>query len=165
MAKFGSRADNDGRNRYEIIAQEHLLERNLTKLGIKLDIPRRTLTRIVAEQKFKNIFKQLKRELMNDARLEFRNNVPPAFKTILKIMNDEYVAPAVRLAAACKVIEYGLDADMVERFEERLEKLEVRTIDAVAVTNEAKSNPESNPNSGWVNNNSNGNDYPEQWQQ
>lgn len=127
MARYSTRE-----NQYEIVAQARLTTRKLTKLSTQLNIPLRTLKSIVAEPQFKKVFDQLKFELMDDARLEFRNNVDPAFKIIIKIMNDEYVAPAVRLAAACKVIEYGLDADAVERFEERLTKLETKTIEAVS---------------------------------
>lgn len=127
MARYDSRP-----SRYEIVAQTYLTTRKLSQLSAQLNIPLRTLVRIVGEPEFKAIFKKLKLEVMDDARLKFKNNVSPAFETILEIMNDEFVAPAVRLAAACKVIEYGLDADAVERFEERLTKLETKTIEAVS---------------------------------
>lgn len=135
MARYDSRP-----SRYEIVAQTYLTTRKLTDLSAQLAIPLRTLKRIVAEPQFKAIFKQLKLELMDDARVKFRNEVDPSFETIREIRDDKFVAPAVRLAAACKLIEYGLDADTVERFEDRLEKLEAKTVEAVAAESWIDSN-------------------------
>jgi hypothetical protein len=122
-----------------------LVTRQIKDVCISTNTSYRTLYRILADPQFQEMFKEAKLKLMDNALLKLRNAADLAVDTLIELCKDQFVGPAIRLAAATRILEFGNNADLTERFASRLEKLEVKTIDAIT----AEASKE------WVDNNSN----------
>lgn len=133
-ASRGSRSPRAGRNKYELVVREMLVTPQVKTVAIKTGIPLRTLTRMVADPQFQLMFKEAKLKLMDDALLKLRNAADTAVDTLIALCKSEYTSDAIKLAAACRILEFGDAADVKERFEGRLESIEAKTVEGAVIT-------------------------------
>lgn len=142
MASRGLRGTNSARNKYEVIVQAMLVTKQIKDVATVTNTSYRTLYRILADPQFQQMFKEAKLKLMDDALLKLRNASDLAVDTLIELCKDQYAAPAVRLAAACRILEFGNDADVKDRFEGRLEQLELKTIEGAVLATGPESTQE-----------------------
>lgn len=112
-----------GRKKEEAIAAL-LSQRNTEEAARVTGVGTTTMSRWLKLPEFQEAYRKARREAVEQAGARLQQATGAAGVTILKLMTDPNVAPAVRLRAAEFVFEYAVKVFEVEEIEKRVAELE-----------------------------------------
>ena len=112
-----------GRKKEEAIAAL-LSQRNIEEAARAAKIGPNTLLRWLQVPEFQNAYRKARREMVQQSIARMQQAMGAAGVTILKLMTDPNVPPAVRLRAAECVYEHGIKGIELDDIEARVAELE-----------------------------------------
>ena len=112
-----------GRKKEDAIAAL-LSHRSVEEAARAAGVGYKTLLRWLELPEFRDAYRKARREAVQQAIARLQQNTGAASVTMLKLMSDPNIPPAVRLRAAAFVIDYGIKGVEVDDIEARVAELE-----------------------------------------
>lgn len=124
-AKCAVSTENENLSPKQWLALESLIESgNLTHAAEAAKVSRRTLHAWLKLPQFEREYRAARRRLVQTAVAGLQRHTGAAAATLVVIMRNTEVAPAVRVTAAAKILEFALRAIELDDIGARLDALE-----------------------------------------
>ncbi len=112
----------------ELVIEALLVCSTIKEVYLSLGLPKRTLTRMMANPDFKAKLNTARTEMLSQAVVKLNSNVGLAVQVLVDLMEDEKSGGQTRLLAAKTLLEYSVKLDSHFNMTERIEALEARII-------------------------------------